>query len=178
MVAWKKPRGRPKRIDPPTSVPGALDRVLIGVVVAVIASRLPKECGADDRSTKDKVRQRILYAVRTGSIHAHGKHVVFGEVIGWARRIDGWGKHLAGLPAIESPEVTFSAHGGMRAAAHATYGGQDAPGRLSAAMNQIAELEAVKREQAAEIERLRPGAERDRRTIERLRQAAKRSRSR
>ncbi|MEO5812845.1 MAG: hypothetical protein ABIQ63_12115 [Rhodanobacter sp.] len=146
--------------------------------MTMLIARLVQPYGEPLRTTVDKVRKRILYATLKGALTTVGTGAGLyscPEVIAWARKK--WPGKLNDLPAEHS--VSASATAGFRDDGHMFVTPGDLPRCQAALLEALRENQQLRSElkaAQAEIERLKPIAEKYEKNRETNRQSAKRPR--
>jgi len=95
-----KKRGPYKsRIPPPKTTPKPHDRISKGEAISWITGEI-LQYSAERREIRDKVGQRVRYAIEKGRLSLADGQIVFGELIAWARESGAWKEELAKFPGI------------------------------------------------------------------------------
>ena len=94
-----KGRGKPKIKIP--SIPEDTKKTFtLGEATTFLASRLIRaglETG-QEKQVRNKVRERILYAIKNGELPGNKQKIPYGKLIAWARKKDGLASAVKGLP--------------------------------------------------------------------------------
>jgi hypothetical protein len=135
--------------------------------------------GESIRATVDKVRKRLAYAVASGELQTTGADPAFfyaPAVVAWGR--SKWPGKLLDLPAHQTAKLSDGLVLGEKRIGHAIPGDlTSCQVALGQALKQIDALCAHLQDLSAEIERLRPLANKYEQTCEKNRQSAKLPRS-